>query len=286
MSLLDYIAMNNRRTDDNKNAFVCEGKQIGIIHDDVVAIMASMADDFIVQEGFVHFALDHQDYKTRSAAINRLEERLIKDGLFTRHNELFSVKTDWQSEPLFEADRSLMSRLGFIIYAVHINGYCYRNGELYIWIGNRAKTLDIWPGRLDQMVAGGQPKDITLRENMIKESGEEANLSPEIAARGITTGFVSLYDENNQSVSRRMLYVYDLELKGDEKPTPDIVEVERFDLLPAMDVLKILETNKDAFKPNCTLVMIDFLIRHGVITPDYPDYNMLVMGVRGFSDVN
>lgn len=286
MSLLDYIAMNNRRTDDNKNAFVCEGKQIGIIHDDITHIMASMTDDFIVQEGFVHFALEHQDHQTRSGAINRLEDRLIKEGLFSRHNELFAVKTDWQATPLFEADRSLIALLGMIGYAIHVNGYCYKDDTLHVWIGTRSKTVNKWPGRLDQMVAGGQPKDISLRDNMIKESGEEAGLSPDIAQRAKNTGFVSAYSEGDGRVYRSMLYIYDLALTLGEQPTPDIVEVEKFELLSATKVLEILENDKDAFKPICAMVMIDFFIRHGIITPDYPDYNMLVMGVRGFSDIN
>jgi hypothetical protein len=37
----------------------------------------------------------------------------------------------------------------------------------------------------------------------------------------------------------------------------------------------------DDFKFNCSLVVIDFLIRHGVITPADPDYFDLVTGLRG-----
>ena len=36
----------------------------------------------------------------------------------------------------------------------------------------------------------------------------------------------------------------------------------------------------DEFKFNCNLVIIDFLIRHGLITPDHPDYLALAAGLR------
>jgi hypothetical protein len=36
----------------------------------------------------------------------------------------------------------------------------------------------------------------------------------------------------------------------------------------------------DAWKFNCNLVVIDFLIRHGFLTPDEPDYLELVKGLR------
>ena len=34
------------------------------------------------------------------------------------------------------------------------------------------------------------------------------------------------------------------------------------------------------FKFNCNLVIIDFLVRHGFITPEEPDYMAIVAGLR------
>lgn len=34
------------------------------------------------------------------------------------------------------------------------------------------------------------------------------------------------------------------------------------------------------YKPNCNLVVVDFLIRHGYITPDSPGYIELVRSLR------
>ena len=36
----------------------------------------------------------------------------------------------------------------------------------------------------------------------------------------------------------------------------------------------------DEFKPNCNLIVIDFLVRHGRIDPDGPDYLAIVEGLR------
>ena len=35
----------------------------------------------------------------------------------------------------------------------------------------------------------------------------------------------------------------------------------------------------DAFKFNCSLVVIDFLIRHGHLAADHPDYEAIVLGL-------
>jgi hypothetical protein len=44
---------------------------------------------------------------------------------------------------------------------------------------------------------------------------------------------------------------------------------------------KVIETVRDTreFKPNCALVVIDFLIRHGFIPPDHPDYLHIIAGL-------
>lgn len=52
-------------------------------------------------------------------------------------------------------------------------------------------------------------------------------------------------------------------------------EVESFELLPIDDVAHTIAETRD-FKPNCCLVIIDFMIRHGVLTPDQARYAELV----------
>ena len=53
------------------------------------------------------------------------------------------------------------------------------------------------------------------------------------------------------------------------------------DGLPSMVYghVQIVRTTQE-FKTNCNLVIIDFLIRHGYITPDQPNYLKLLMGLR------
>jgi hypothetical protein len=41
-----------------------------------------------------------------------------------------------------------------------------------------------------------------------------------------------------------------------------------------------LVRTSDAFKFNCSLVVIDFLIRNGLIGPEHPEYLDLAAGLR------
>ncbi len=49
--------------------------------------------------------------------------------------------------------------------------------------------------------------------------------------------------------------------------------------LPLPEVAEFVATT-DQFKDNCNLVIIDFLIRHGYLTPDMPGYCRLLTGLR------
>ena len=80
-------------------------------------------------------------------------------------------------------------------------------------------------------------------------------------------------------LKRDCLFVYDLELPEDFLPMPGDGEVESFELLDIRDVATIISETDD-FKDNCNLVIIDFMIRHGVLKPESPGYLELLSGLR------
>ena len=74
------------------------------------------------------------------------------------------------------------------------------------------------------------------------------------------------------------LFVYDLELPADFVPRNHDGEIADFRLMPLSEVERLLAETED-FKFNVGLVIIDFLIRHGYLTPDDPQYSALALGV-------
>jgi hypothetical protein len=55
--------------------------------------------------------------------------------------------------------------------------------------------------------------------------------------------------------------------------------VESFRLVD-LEELAHLVADTDAFKLNCNLVVIDFLVRHGLLSPEDPDYLPILQGLR------
>jgi hypothetical protein len=58
-----------------------------------------------------------------------------------------------------------------------------------------------------------------------------------------------------------------------------LLQVEEFFRWPLAKVMEVV-AGSTQYKPNCNLVVIDFLVRHGAITPDMPGYLDVVRGLR------
>ncbi|WP_343038658.1 hypothetical protein [Skermanella pratensis] len=120
---------------------------------------------------------------------------------------------------------------------------------------------------------------MSLDENLVKEAAEEAGLSADAARRAVPVGAVSYLMENEAGLKPDTLFLYDLEVAEDFKPRNTDGEVEEFMLWP-LDQVAARIRDSDDFKFNVNLVIIDFLVRHGYLKPEQPDYLDLVMGLR------
>jgi hypothetical protein len=81
---------------------------------------------------------------------------------------------------------------------------------------------------------------------------------------------------------RIVLFCFDLYLYKNFQPKPVDGEVEAFYLYNIKkDVIPMMSpTYHDPMKPNCYLVVADFLIRHGYVSPDIPGYLDIVRELR------
>jgi len=235
--------------------------------------------------GEVRFAdgLDTPD--ARSEAIKPGLLALRDDGTITGwRDEIFPVTMGYGRAPLLRIERAAASLLGVRAYGVHVNGFVtLENGEHELWVGKRAANKQTFPSRLDHLVAGGLPDGMPPSECVVKECAEEASVPESLARNAKAVGLVS-YSMNYQGCCKRdVLFCYDLELPEDFVPVPDDGEVESFKRYKVRDVIEIMATTDD-FKPNCCLVIIDFCIRHGYITPDEPGFVQLVHSLRVGND--
>ncbi|KAL2853604.1 NUDIX hydrolase domain-like protein [Aspergillus pseudodeflectus] len=196
----------------------------------------------------------------------------------------FEVLRGWRNElyPVFgpggefllEMERCASPLFGIVSYGIHATAYVEDENGLRLWVPRRSKTKQTYPSMLDNTVAGGMSTGERPYECLVREAMEEASLPEDVVrANARAAGCVSYtYVRDNRAggetdlVQPEVEYVYDIKLSADVIPKPNDSEVEEFCLLTVEETKEALARGE--FKPNCAVVLIDFFIRHGLLTPE------------------
>jgi isopentenyldiphosphate isomerase len=235
---------------------------------------------FRVTQAEVALAPGLRTFEQRTAAVEGVLRGLETSGIMTPwRDEPYAVTITPGGTALFAIERAAVALFGIRAYGVHLNGYVRKGNRLSLWIGRRSRTKQTYPGMLDNAVAGGLPYGLTARACLAKECEEEAGIPKAWAEKAPAVGAITYTGTMPEGLRRDVLYCYDLELPPDFQPVCRDGELEAFMLMPVEEVAAIVRETGE-FKFNCNLVIIDFLVRHGLIGPDDPDYLAIVQGLH------
>ena len=286
MSFLDRIREINRHDPDAFTPFVVDGRRLGAVRNDRIGPLLSATAAIVRSgDGSLTFADGltaggPETVTVRNDAMAAAAARLSTAGTIgALRRELYPAARRFGEMPAFVIDRAAVPFLGLRAWGVHLNGYTWRHGALHMWVGRRAKDKPTYPGRLDNMVAGGQPAGLGLLENLVKECAEEADIPAALARQARPAGAITYVQQAPEGLKPDVQFCFDLELSPDFVPRNTDGEIESFVLWPIERVARTVAETRE-FKDNCNLVVIDFLIRHGFIPPDDPDYVALVSGLH------
>ena len=280
MSFLDHIRVCNDHDLDHYLPFHAAGQRVGWVERGLAETLRSFADTLIVSAADVSLNPALRDFDARTDAMATVARTLHDRGLVPGwHDEDVAVAPRFGAAPLFKLERSATPLFGVTVLGVHVNGFVRDRDEIKMWLGKRSRHKPTYPSMLDNLCAGGIIYGHGVRETLIKEAGEEASIPRALAERAVPTGAITYCCERDGGLRPDILFVYDLELPRDFVPAPGDDEIESFSLRPIDEVIEIVRNSFD-FKFNCNLVIIDFLVRHGFITPDEPDYIQIVTGLR------
>ena len=215
------------------------------------------------------------DFEQRTQAVAPIMQQLHQEGVIAGWvDELYAVSHRFDEQPKMALERAAASYLGIRGYGIHVNGLVKKSDGIYNWVAVRAKDKPFWPGRFDQIVAGGQGIGIGLMENVIKESAEEADIPKELAAQAQQRTTLHYCYASSRGIYMSTLFNYDLWLPEDFTPVNTDGEVDEFVLMPLQQVAEIIKST-DNFKANCNLVNIDLLIRSGILDASHADFNAI-----------
>ncbi|HYM02413.1 MAG TPA: DUF4743 domain-containing protein [Stellaceae bacterium] len=279
MSLLRHVRACNDFRPDRFVPLRRGAVKIGLIRRDNAQALRRFPAVFAVRDDAVDLVAPG-DIAAISGAIDKVVEWLVEEGLVPKwRNEFFAVAPRWGEAPVLRLDRGAVSFFGVRAYGVHLNGYRRDGGVLKLWIGRRAPDKKVAPDKLDNLVAGGIGHEHGLGDTLLKEAREEADMPRDIAAAARPVGALSYRMETTHGVRDDVLFLYDLRVPDDFVPRNTDGEIVAFELLDAALVIERVRKTGD-FKFNVNLVLIDFALRHGLVTPDDPEYLDLVTGLR------
>src|SRR5437868_5954588 len=92
-------------------------------------------------------------------------------------------------------------------------------------------------------------------------------------------GAVTYCMETELGIRDDVLFVYDIKLPDAFEPKNSDGEIVRFDLMPAEAVVDRVRKTDD-FKFNVNLVILDFALRHGLISVEDPEYLDVASGLH------
>lgn len=283
MSFLRHIRACNAHDPSAYRPLLVDGRALGFVSIGLARRLEAFSEIFRVDPAGLRFAESLASFDARTEAVGELAVRLAEAGdVRPLDGEPYAAVTSWGEPPAFKVDRALVPALGLRSYGVHVNGYVETGpaaADKRMWIGRRADDRRVAPGRLDNLIGGGQPFGLSLAENLRKEGKEEAGLGPDIVDQARPAGAVSYIMAQPDGLRRDTLFVYDLVLDASVRPRNEDGEVAEFSCLPVEEVIARVRDTDD-FKFNVPLVIIDFLIRHGILTPETPDYLKLVTDLR------
>jgi hypothetical protein len=291
-----------REIPESSYKFVVEGEILGYVRKDFIQKLSSF---FSVDHNTktIHFPSDLSSKNEKNEWLAKQFRKLSEEKAFKCietdkwRNELYPVYNSG-GEVSFLIERSAISVIGCRTFGTHLNGFIRETDKLSenygkvskIWVAKRSKTKQTNPSLLDNLCGGGlgiikfDELPPTTLQNIIKEAEEEASMPNEISCKEVVaSGFISFFTNNNE---RGLIfdteYVFDIDLTSYKDiyfPYPKDGEVESFMLLGIHEVKEKLINSE--FTPEASFVMVDFMVRHGIITRDNEDdYLNLVQLLR------
>lgn len=280
MSFLDRIRACNTRDMSKYRPFLVGDRHVGFVRADMARALEPYVNVFDVSDAAVTLDPRLGDFDARTRAVGDVLNQLRNKGLLKAwRDEPFPVVAAFDAPPLLAMERAAVPLFGVRAYGVHMNGYVWQDDKLYMWIGHRALDKPTYPGLLDNTVAGGLPYGMSARECLVKECEEEAAIPASWARLATAVGAITYCAETAEGLRPDVQFCYDLELPEEFTPVCRDGEISRFELLPIEEVAALVRET-ERFKFNCNLVIIDFLVRQGLIQPEEPDYVAIVQGLH------
>lgn len=226
---------------------------------------------FDVNPAYVTLRVRPDTPAARTAAMAQVTQELAREGTIRGwRDEMTSVSHHYAAPELFRVERAATRPFGFMAYGAHMNGFTRLGGLVHAWVARRSPGRPIDPDKLDNLVGGRIPAGFTVDETLRKEAWEEAGIAPGLLAGLNCLGAVRVEYSVPEGLHREILFVHDLWLPSDYKPSNQDGEVAEIVLHPLEEVIRAILSGD--FTLDAGAVMVDGLLRLGAVLPEDAQY--------------
>ncbi|HXX84548.1 MAG TPA: DUF4743 domain-containing protein [Casimicrobiaceae bacterium] len=257
---------------------VVDCESVGWVDDERARRLAAFRDVFVVDERTISFVDALVEPPERTLAVDRVARTLAQErSLSAWRNERYAVVGEYGGVPHFELERAAARYFGIRTFAAHVNGLVGRDDATRMWIARRSPRKAIDPGRLDNLVGGGIAAGVSVLATLVKEAWEEAGIPGTVAAQAQPHGTVHVCRAQADGLQRETIFVHDLWLDASFTPACQDREVVGHRLVTLCDAGALVANRRgpDVVTADASLVIVDCLIRHGVIATGCSDYAVL-----------
>ncbi len=275
MRLLDLIRQHKQVDLTNFVRLRAGNENIGWTKKMLAEQLASLGNAWSLQDG----ALILKDSKDLTEAVDADFHEAMRRGWipqkpdYPHGDDWLGVGGDRGPKARFIVRRFFIRFLGAPIDSVFINGH--ENDAM--WLAVRGSGVDFAAGTFDPMVGGARQHDQTIAEAALIEGEQEAGILPAQKSSIKPVGTMQLfYLGPNGHLKDERFHLFDFDTKGAFTPQcTEEWEISGFIKMPLDEVLHTLENAPEKFKEQIRLVVIDFLIRRGVIPKTYPEFEKI-----------
>jgi len=213
---------------------------IGWIRLDDIERLGRWPDIFSIRSDVVLLSPALDTVERRTEALGRVIRVLAEEGRITGwRDETFAIRNAFDDPPMAFIERAASRLFGTMTYAVHVNGLIDTGARRSsvssdagnpededtvqdphrLWIARRSYSKAVDPGMLDTLVGGGIGWGWSIEQTLIKECAEESGISEALARQSVPGRTIHVLAEIEQGTQAEQLFVYDLVLPPDFRPT-------------------------------------------------------------------
>jgi len=226
---------------------------------------------FDVNPAFVTLRAKPDTVAGRTEALAEATRELARDGVIRGwRDEPIRVSHHYAAPELLRIERAASRHFGMVCYGAHANGFTRVNGLTHVWVARRSSDKTVDPGKLDNLVGGRIAAGYTVDETLRKEAWEEASIPPALLEGVVCVGAARVEYSVPDGLHREVLFVHDVWLPEDFKPANQDGEVAEIRLMRLEEAVELVLQGE--FTLDAGTVMIDGLLRQGILQPEDPLY--------------